>query len=518
MYNRGLFADWVPKPLMLLLIILFLFPIMGVSGVFSNNLTDIVGYMGSYTEHVTMANNAITIGMMLAMPILMRVKMRFRTKEIITTCSVIMALLVLMCGTTHNYAVFIAGNLLIGFFKMFAILEIIIPVMFILSPTGDRAKFYAIFYPIAIGSSTLMYYFVSKQIFDYGITNAYYLIAAIMLGVAVLSIIFQHNQRFGFKMPLYQIDWLSMLLLGISFMSLNYTLVFMRQQNWFHSPNIQWTLITAITLFIWVVLRQRNKKRPLIDFSAFTKFANVKHSLLLLLFLGLYLGSTSVFMQWNMAALGYNNIINAKLALWGLPGLIAGGILGAIGFKKQWNIKYFILLGFGAFFLHSLLIYFIIQPNMNIEMFYLPVMVRNFGMVVLFIGVWFYATYNLPTNSSIGVISILLAFRTFVATGIASALIGFVSYQMQWQSMADMSNYWDANLMGPTAMRGYGSMQIGALLASGKTLMGWMCWLFVPVTAVILYHNYGKMNFRRWILFRKVITGNSIKGYRLRIR
>ncbi len=514
MYNKGPFADWVPKPLMPLLIILFLFPILGVSGVFSNNLSDISGFMGSYTEHITMANNATTIGMMLAMPILMRVKMRFRTKEIVAGSSIIMALLVLMCGTTHNYVVFIAGNLLIGFFKMFAILEIIIVVMFILSPTGDRSRFYSIFYPIAIGSSTIMYYFLSKLIFNYGITNAYYLIAAIMLGLAALSIIFQHNKRFSFKMPLYQIDWLSLVLLGASFMSLNYTLVFMRQQNWFHSPGIQWTLITAIVLFIGVVVRQKGKKRPLIDFSGF-KLPNVKHSLVLLLFLGVYLGSTSVFMQWNVAALGYNNLVNARLGLWGIPGLIAGGVLGAIGFKREWNIKYFILMGFGAFFLHSLLIYLIIQPNMNIEMFYPLIMIRNFGMVILFIGIWYYATYNLPANSSMGVISILLSFRTFVATGIASAVIGFVSYQMQWQSMADMSNYWDANLLGPAAMRGYGSMQIGALLASGKTLMGWMCWLFLPLAVFILSHSYGKMNFRRWSLFRKRIRGSRKGGYNL---
>ncbi len=516
MYNKGPFADWVPKPLMLLLIILFLFPILGVSGVFSNNMGDISGVMGAYTEHITMVNNAATIGMMLAMPILMRVKMRFRTKEIMVTCCVTLAALVLMCGTTHNYAVFVAGNLLIGFFKMFATLEIVIVVMFILSPTGDRKQFYSIFYPIAIGSSSLMFYYLSDLIFDYGITSAYYLIAAIMLGLAVLSLIFQHNQRFSFKMPLYQVDWLSMLLLTVSFMCMNYALVFMRQQNWLNSLSIQWTLIVSILTFIWLVVRQKGKKRPFIDFSGF-KLSSVKHSMILLIFLGFYLSSTSVFMQWNMGALGYNSLVNAKLGLWGLPGLILGGILGGIGFKKEWNIKYFILMGFGAFFLHSLLIYLTIQPNMNIEMFYLPVMLRNFGMVILFIGIWFYATNSLPAMASLGVIGILLAYRTFLVTGIAGAVMGFGSYQMQLQSLTDMSNYWDINLMGPAAIRGYGSMQIGALLASGKTMMGWLCWLFIPVALFILNHSYGKMNFRKWSLFRKKIKGNDEEGYHLDI-
>ena len=83
MYNRGPFADWVPKPLMLLLIIFFLFPIMTVSGVYTSVLTDLTGALATYSEYASMANNAGSIGMGIAITILMRVKMRFRSKEII---------------------------------------------------------------------------------------------------------------------------------------------------------------------------------------------------------------------------------------------------------------------------------------------------------------------------------------------------------------------------------------------------------------------------------------------------
>lgn len=518
MYNRGPFAEWVPKPLMLLLIIVFMFPILAVVGMFNNNLTETVGMMGAYTEHATMAINATSIGMALALPLLMRIKMRFRSKEIMVASTILLALLVLMCGTTDNYAVFIICNLLIGFVKMFPMIEVVIPVMFILSPTGDRARYYSLFYPIAIGSSTLISYYLSQLIFDNGITHVYFLSAAVMLVLTVLSLIFQHNKRFSFKMPLYQIDWLSLLLLAASFMLLNYGLVFMKQQNWFHSPTISGSILIAVVLFILMVVRQKSLKRPLVHFDAFLKYGNVQHSLILLVFLGLYMGSSNVFMQWVMGVLGYNNLVVAKLNLWMLPGLVFGGALGVIGFKRQWNIKYYIWMGYVAFFLHTLLIYLIIQPNMNIEMLYLPTIIKGVGMVILFIAVWYYATFNLPSNTSLGVIGILLCFRTFIATGIASAVVGFLAYQMQWQSLQDMSNYWDVSLMGPEAMSGYGTAQMSALLASGKTLLGWFCWLIVPVTVVIFAHSYGRMNFRKWVLLRKLVTGNSIKGYRLNVR
>lgn len=513
MYNKGPFADWVPKPLMLLLVLIFLFPIMGVSGVYSNNMTDITGFLGGYTEHVSFANNALTIGMSVAMLIIMRVKMRFRTKEIVAGGLSIIAILVLMCGTTHNYFVFIACNFLIGFIKMFVMLEVIIIVMFILAPDGDRRKFYGIFYPIAIGSSTIMFKFLSQLIFDQGIESAYLLVATIMLVLVALSLIFQHNQRFSFKLPLYQVDWISLILFATSSMCLNYVLVFAKQQNWFHSTSIQWCTFLSIFLFVLLIFRQKGQKRKLIHFEAFL-LKNVRHSIVLLVFLGIYLSSASVYMQWNMAALGYNNLINAELGMWGIPPLILGGALAIIGFNKGWNLKYFIWLGFAAFFVHSLLIYFIIQPNMNQEMFYLILMVRNFGMVVLFISVWFYATGTLPQTVSMGVTAILLSFRTFMATAFGGLVLGYLSTQFQLQSLSDMSNYWDTTMMGSAAMRGYGSMQIGSLLAAGKTLMGWLCLLFIPLSIYILTHDYGHKNQRKKVYYRKLFRGNSTKGYR----
>jgi len=489
---------------------------MGASGVFSNNMTDITGYLGGYTEHVSFANNALTIGMSTAMLILMRVKMRFKTKQIVGGGLAAMALLVFVCGTTHNYYVFIAANFLIGFFKMFTLLEIIIIVMFILAPDGNRKNFYAIFYPIAIGSSTIMFNALSKLVFNYGIESAYLLVSIILLSLSALAIIFQHDKQFGFKMPLYQVDWFSMFLFAGSLMCLNYVLVFCKQQNWFNSPYIIWNSILAIALFVWLILRQRKLKRKLIHFDMF-KLPNVRHGMVLIIFMGIYLSSTSVYMQWNMAALGYNNLINAGLGLWGLPTLILGGVLAFIGFKKKWNLKYFILLGFSAFFVHSLMIYFLIQPQMNYEHFYLLIMVRNFGMVILFIGAWQYATSGMPQEKSMGVTAFLVMFRTFVATAFGGAIIAFVSQYFQIQSMTDMGNYWDQTMMGPAAMRGFGSMQINSLLNGGKTLMGWMCWLFIPIAIFILNHDYGNKNLRKKVYFKKLLKRESVKGYHYKV-
>jgi DHA2 family multidrug resistance protein len=397
---------------------------------------------------------------------------------------------------------------------MFPMLEIIIPIMFILSPTGEKGRFYSIFYPIAIGSSNIMGYYLTSYAFDHGITNAYYIYIISMLALAALSLVFQHNKRFGFKLPLYQIDWISLGCLGLSMMSLNYALSFMKQQNWFNEPTLKWSVLLAILLFVYVIFRQSYQKRKLIDFSAFLKFPSVQHSIVILLFQALYLSSSSVFMQWSMGVLGYNALISAKLNLWMLPGLIIGGIIGFQSFKKNWNIKYYILMGFGAFFVHTLLIYLFIQPNMNIEMLIIPTILKGVGMVILFIGVWFYASKDLPMSSSLGVIALLMSFRTFVTLGITGGILGYFSTQFQAQSMHDLSNFWDSNLMGPGAMQAYGMMQINTMLAAGKTLLGYCLWLILPISAIILLHDYGRPNNRRRVLIKKRVKGHNLRGYR----
>jgi len=159
MYNKGPFATWVPKPLMLLLVIFIMFPLMSISGVYTSNAADMSGALAVYSEFLSMANNAGTIGMGLALLIVFRVKMRFRSKEIITACAIILALLSYMNGTTENPYLLVVGSFLIGFFKMFPMIEVLLPMMFILSPNGDKGKFYAIFYPISMGFGQLSSYF-----------------------------------------------------------------------------------------------------------------------------------------------------------------------------------------------------------------------------------------------------------------------------------------------------------------------------------------------------------------------
>ncbi|MFP3663213.1 hypothetical protein SB768_32770, partial [Burkholderia sp. SIMBA_043] len=74
------------------------------------------------------ANYATTIGMGAAMPIVLRLKMRFKIRDKITLVLVLLGILNYINATTSEPAVIIGSSLILGFLKMIVAIEIFLPV------------------------------------------------------------------------------------------------------------------------------------------------------------------------------------------------------------------------------------------------------------------------------------------------------------------------------------------------------------------------------------------------------
>ncbi|MFA4870429.1 MAG: hypothetical protein WC623_19690 [Pedobacter sp.] len=328
-----------------------------------------------------------------------------------------------------------------------------------------------------------------------------------------MSLIFQHDLRFGFKKPLYQIDWLSMILLCSSAMSFNIVFTFMRQQGWFISPYIVAALVVGFLFLGLTIWRQRFLNRPLIRFDVFRK-ENVVHGLILLFFLGIYLASSSIYVQYAIGVLGYNNLINAETNLWMIPGIILSGVLAFYCFKYEWKLKFYVGGGFLSFFFHTFLLYLLIQPQMNIEYLQYTMILKGLGMGMLFISIFIYASKDLNMDEMFGTMSILIMIRGFLGTSFGGAILNWALYQGQWQSLSDISMFLDGGSFA-NGMSMYQNLSLNALMASSKIVLGSLCWLIVPILVFVLAHHYGQFDYRRIVLFRKLIKGNPTKGYRV---
>ncbi|MEO9211380.1 MAG: MFS transporter [Ginsengibacter sp.] len=481
---------------MLLLIFVLLIVILLANPVNTGLIGQMVGSTGLMTEYFMWANYGMAIGMAAAIPLVMRVKSRFRSKEIMIGSLVIMAFLSFVIATTNSPEVIVVSGLIYGMAKMFGMIEVIIPMMFIISPKGDRGKFYSIFYPLVIILAQLGGLTTSMFSLNVGWQLVHFYTAAILLVLALVCVIFMHNQRFARKMPLYQMDWLSIILFTGSLMGMAYVLAFGKQQAWFLSISITYTAISSIVLFVWLIFRQQNKKRPYLTFGFFKK-SGIKVSFLLLAGLGVFMAAGYVQSVYTNAILGYNWMTNSTLGLMTIPGIVIAGFAGFHWTKNKLPLKMFIFAGFAAYILCLVTLYFMMVPGLNIESFFLPQMLNGFGMTTLFIALWIYAMDNIPQADILTSIGVILVFRTFFVTAFFSALFGWLHYKFQWQSVQNLSVFFDGSLMNNNpGIGGYGSVQLSAILAANKTLLGYIIIAGIGLLTFILFHHFGELKFK----------------------
>jgi DHA2 family multidrug resistance protein len=518
MYNKGLFHTWVPKGIQLLLILIFTVVILCTNSIYSGNINDMVSSLGSLAELITMANNASTIGMMVVFPLLLRTKSYFRTKELLIVSLLLLTFLSIVCATTDNAYLIILCSFFIGFFKMFGMIEVIIPVMFILSPTGDRGKFYSIFYPFSIVLGQISGYYTTILAAQFHWQYSYLFMSIGLLGATLLAIVFMHNLRGGKKVPLYYFDWLSLAVLSVSLMCLNYVLVFGRQQEWFESATIKIAFITfIITLFIFIK-RQFILKRPYLKLSVLKK-KNVYNSMILISLMGLYLASGSIQSAFTNSVLKYDAATNASLNLLMIPGILLGGIIANIWFRKKWWLKSLIFMGFLAYHIYAMYMYFLLSPIIDIELLIFPSILKGFGMSVLFISIGFYCADKLQMVDMLSSSAVLIVFRSFIGTAVFGAIFSWGLYQLQWQYVSNFGSQMDytqtVGISTASANR-FGTVQVQATLAAAKEMFGYIILMGWGILLYVLLHRFIPIHLRRMILFRKKLRyRESIKDYRI---
>lgn len=513
MYNKGLFADWVPKPVQLLLIILYLVALLTVNGVYIGNISYMVGGLGTYNEWIVFANYALIVGLATALPLALRFKMRFCVKHTMVRSFLILALLSVVIGTTDNNIVIVAGSFLIGFFKMFALLEIVLPLLFIMGPNGNRNRFYSLFYLMILTINQIAGYYVTRIAFSTFWENTYYFIAIFMLFCAMLAIVFMHNQRFVRKVPLYYIDWLGMLIFAIVFISISYFFAFVKQQDYFRSNYIILSMVIAVVGAMVYLIYQRHKKRIFVNFGSLKQY-NVIHGVLLLVTLGFFMAGFSFQSNITIGALDYDPVLNNSFNLWMIVGFVAAGIFGVKWIAKGKSVKLYITSGFMAFVFYYIFMYFLVAANVTYEQLIIPNIIRGFGMAILFIGVWAYSLNNLTMEATISVAAILLIVRSIIGPGVWGVFFNYANEVYQLEAINNLTGGMNAlDLSQRAAMGLYKDVRIDAMLIATKRTYGTIILVGMAALVYTAFHHFEGLSKRKLVLIMKKLKGQDINGF-----
>ena len=506
MYNKGLFSDWVPKPVQLLMIVLLLIVVMPIGGVYTGNISFMVSGTGAMQEYFLWANYATTIGMGASMPVVLRLKLRFKVRDKVVILLVLLGLLSYVNATTQNPMVIVIVSLIIGFLKMIITIELFLPLMVML---GNRGVFYGVFYTFVLLLNQITAYYAVEISILYNYQQFFILASVLCFVLALLCWVLMHDQYFALKVPLHYIDWLSILLFVSTFMFSAYVFSFGKQQDWFNSKNIISASIAAFVSFALMAIRQLTLKRPYISFGIFTK-SNVIHGLFMLLWLGMFLGTTSIQNIYSVGVLGYDQLTNAKLNLMMIPGILLAGIVAVFWFKKEFPLKMFIFSGFASMTGFVIIMYFSMVLEFNYDNWYLPMFLKGFGMGSLFISIWFYALDQLELNEMLAAIGLVLVWRTFLAVGIFSALFSWFQYQFQITSLGDSAVYMDGMTISPqnvvTNMR---TIQLNAIIAANKKIFGYVIIAGFGVMLYVITHHFGEKP-KEYLRIVRILKGKSV--------
>lgn len=506
MYNKGLYNDWVPKPIQLLLIILLLTLVMPIAGVYTGNISSLVGGTGAMTEYFMWANYANTIGMGACMPIVIRLKLRFKLRDKMVLLLVLLGVFSYVNATTLNPMIFVFTALFIGFMKMIITIELFLPLMMMI---GNRGVFYASFYSFVLVISQVASYYAAKFSLLYNWQHFYVFVSILCFVLALIHWVFMHDKYFALKVPLHYVDWLSIILFVSTFMFSAYVYSFGRQQDWFNSKNIINASIAAFVSFALLSVRQLTLKRPYLSFGIFKK-SNVQNGLFMLFWLGMFLATASMQNTFAMGVLGYDQLTNAWLNILMIPGIILAGIIALFWFKKEKPLKMYIFSGFAAMSGYAIIMYFSMVPEFNYENWYLPMFLKGFGMCSLFIAIWFYTLDKLEMMEMLAAIGLVLVWRTFLSVGVFSALFAWLQYRFQVIAIGDLAVYVDGLTMSPqNVMANMKPIQLNAILVAMKKIFGCIVLISFGVLAYVITHHFGAKRFK-YFRFVTVLSGKSV--------
>jgi len=518
MYDQGLYHPWVPKKFQVILSLIFVIPIMVASGIYKANSSQMYSGLGEYSEVITFANYASVIGMIIAMTMIAQVRMFFRSKEILVGSLFALSLFNILVARSSNPALITLYSFLMGYFKMFGMISVIPPIMTAISPNRDRGIFYSVFYPIILGSGQVGAYLTADLAYNLNWRYVYIIMALILLACSLLAFLFVHNKRPGKQIPITGLDWKSMGLLTLMMFILNYLLVYAKQQEWLDSDHLKIACGAFILSLVLFVYRQHNMERPMIPLRNLIR-RNVVMSIFFAFMMGMYL-ATSLLQSAFTSVLKYDSLTINLLNLAMVPGLILGGVVAFQWFKKVRTLKPVFFTAFSAFQGYTISMYFLVNGQMDIRYFIIPLFLKGLGMCLAYIGMGFYFA-QLPPGDFLKTMPILIVIRSFVGVALFSAVLSWGMNALQWSSMYSLTGHLDAmnpfglNRGGGMAM--YSTIKTQATLVAAKELFGFIALTGMVILIFILLFPFRRMHHRKLVIFKKKIMLQSTRGYRSRI-
>lgn len=443
-----------------------------------------------------MAGYASFIGMTVIFPILFRLKSRFTTRMIfMVVCPVLIACNLIMLHVENIY-VMIGVCFVSGFFRMWGTFECFSNIRLSVTPSGNFSVFYPVIYIVVLESIQLSG-LVTIQISDWANWRYMHWFVIGMLACVWLCVFFlTKHVRMQRKTPLYGIDWLGGVLWGVVLFCVVFVCIYGDYYDWLDSARIRAALVTAVVLIQVSINRMHRVSRPYISPEVFG-YRHFPTILVLFLALCLFLTTASVLQERFMRSILNFDMLNAVSLNWYVfVGILVGA--GVVFYRQvvlRKGFKFLISLGFILIVVYQYCMYFLIDPNLNIESLYFPNFLKGVGHGILYISLTIYVAKSVPFKHFFQGLCVLSFIRTSIATPLGTAILNRWLRILQGENIGLLARTID-KVQNVPVQELYGEVVRQTVLTSIKGLFGYVCVLGTVFLAVLLsYRLWRKIRF-----------------------
>ena len=461
------FRSWVPRWMQFVVAIVVLVPIMLLNGAYTGSNLDISGSMGVMAEDINMAYFATSAGMAMAYPIIPIIRPVATTKTIILIVLFLQLILSLVCAITSYMEILIVCSFFIGYFKGFTLNETLAILNPFLAPSGTRNEFYSKFYPITLSCSQLSLVLTAELAYQYQWKYMYYFMIVLLLVAMLFVVIFMAFGRKLIRIPYKEIDWLSFFQASCFMMCIIYICTYGKTNDWFADRKIVIASIIA-PIVGWLFVR-RQLLTDRVPFADLSVLRNRNSAIVILFsFLMMFMASYSTLSTtYIISVLRLDSTKSNELYVYVILGIILGGIICFICYKKAVRMAWLLVIGFLSFTIGIGYMYFTVESAGIYEDLFLPSFLKGLGLMVLFVAMGIYGIQGLRLDQLIYNAFFLIGARSALAPAVSSSIMTNWLYRSQQNNISVLSESVDN--LSPLAIAQF-NQSYSAYLSNGLSI------------------------------------------------
>lgn len=203
----------------------------------------------------------------------------------------------------------------------------------------------------------------------------------------LLTLQFVRSPKYGVKSTGSDIDWLGIGLLAITVGALQYVLEKGQDDDWFNSNVILYLAVAALLGLFFFIWRETSFRNPIVELRVL-KNGNLRVGTILSFVMGFGMyGSTFIIPLYTQSILGWSAQQAGMLMV--PAALTTAVMMPLIGKLLQKGVpqQYLVAGGMLLFAIFCFMGYFIVTPDTNSDAFFWMLIIRGFGMGMLFIPI-----------------------------------------------------------------------------------------------------------------------------------